>query len=89
MFQVFALRPWKRTYATRVGRRRDGRQDVGCARARGIHRDVGETVSLEERERVRALVLLQPRAVAELDERDEWVEQRADALELGLRLRST
>ena len=67
-------------------RGRDGREDVRRARPRGVHRHVREPVPLEERERVRTLVLLEPGAVPELDERDERLEELTHALELGLRL---
>ena len=86
MFQVFALRPWKRTYATGCVAAATGGDDVRRARPRRVDGDVGEPVALEERERVRPLVLLEPGAVPELDERDERIEQRADARELGFRL---
>ena len=62
-----------------VRRGRDRRQDVRGARRRRVDRDVREPVALEERERVGALVLLEPRAVPELDERDERIEEVADA----------
>ena len=65
---------------------RDAGRDVGGPRQRGIDRDVGEALLLEEAERVRALVELHPGAVAELDQRHERVEPVAGAGELGLRL---
>ena len=68
-----------------MGRRRDAWRDVGGARARAVERDVRELVRLEERERVGPLCLLEPRAVAELDERHERREARRGASELGLR----
>ena len=76
MFHVFQLRPWKRTYATACVAAAIARHDVRRARARRVDRDVREPVPLEERERVGALVLGHPRAVPELDQRDERVEQR-------------
>ena len=51
--------------------------DVGGARPRRVDGDVREAVLLEERERVRLLVRLQPGAVAKLHERHERVEQVA------------
>ena len=73
----------------RMGGGGDGRDDVGGARPRRVDGDVREAVLLEERERVRLLVRLQPGAVAELDERHERVEQVARGDELVERLRAT
>ena len=64
----------------------DRRDDVGGTRPRRVHGDVGESVSAQEVEGVVALVLFEPGAVAEFDERDERVEERPHAGELRLRL---
>ena len=57
MFHVFALRPWKRTYATECGRLGMAATTFEARVMRRVDRDVGEPVPLEERERVRPLVL--------------------------------
>ena len=87
MFHVFALRPWKRTYATECVAAAMPRDDVRRARHRGVDGHVREPVRLEERERVGTLVELHPRPVPELDERNERLEPRANAFELGERIR--
>ena len=60
----------------------DAGHDVRRVPARRVDRHVREAVALEEGEGVGALVLLDPRAVPELDERDERVEQRRGRLQL-------
>jgi hypothetical protein len=82
MFHVFSFRPWNRTYAT-------GCVISACrattfeARVIGVSTGhVREARALEELERRRPLARLHPRAVPELDERDERCESCGDELEL-------
>ncbi len=65
-----------------MGRGGDAGHDVRRVPTRRVDRHVREAVPLEEGEGVGALVLLHPRAVPELDERDEGVEQRPGRLQL-------
>ena len=65
---------------------RERRKHVRGLGRRCVDRDHRETVALEEGERVVALVVSEPRAVPELDERNEGVEERLHLRELLLRL---
>ncbi len=65
-----------------VGRFRVPGDDVGRARHRRVDRDVREPRALEEVEGRGAFLRLHPRAVTELDERDERRQTGRDALEL-------
>ena len=70
----------------RVRRRGDARCHVRRTGQRGIDRDVGEPVFLQEAERVRALVRVHPGAVAKLDQGHERFQPAARPCELVLRL---
>src|SRR3954447_5011702 len=66
-------------------RRGDPGGDVRGTGEGGVDRDVRKAVLLEEAERVRALVLLHPRAVPDLDQWHWRVEPFARESELGFR----
>ncbi len=87
MFHVFSLRPWKRTYATECVAAACRAMTFDARVIGRVDGYVREPVRLEERERVGTLVGLHPRPVAELDERNERLEPRANAFELGERIR--
>ena len=86
MFHVFSLRPWKRTYATGCVAAA-WRATTFDARVIGVSTDTTRGRCRSRNASVSARSSgFHPRAVAELDERDERVDSRANARELGERL---